>query len=302
MLINTYITDKNTSKNLKVSGTHKLDSWIKHYTLTIYVELRGEQEWPDISEFPITGKFRYVLNEIDYYAEIEITERPTTDSISFDIYSGTVKPSYIGISYIELQYDISYNFEEFLNVCSYSDKLSTSIQHISGTETSIDFVFNSATVNKYYEITYTITNNSIDGFSSYLMVGSNKGAVITEEGSYVEHLKMLNNKTISFFVSGDITISNFNIKEYVVLSDPLDFSDKDGFENYSWTLSYSLDFNKWVSFHSYIPDFYLTTNNYMYSLVNDELSVEYTIRDDMNNFITGSDNEIIVYKYYTYND
>ncbi len=91
------------------------------------------------------------------------------------------------------------------------------------------------------------------------------------------------------------------------ISDKLDFTDKEAFINNSWTLSYSLDTNNWVSFHSYIPDYYLNTNKTMYSIINDELSAEYdelsaeyTIRDEINNYITGSNNELITYYKYTY--
>jgi hypothetical protein len=45
-------------------------------------------------------------------------------------------------------------------------------------------------------------------------------------------------------------------------------SDTDYFCNKSWTLSYSLITESWISFHSYLPNFYIGENNFFYSGVN----------------------------------
>ncbi len=42
-------------------------------------------------------------------------------------------------------------------------------------------------------------------------------------------------------------------------------SDKENFCSKSWTLSYSLITNSWLSFHSYIPNWYIGENNFFYS-------------------------------------
>ena len=46
-------------------------------------------------------------------------------------------------------------------------------------------------------------------------------------------------------------------------------TDLDYFCNKSWTISYSLNRGVWVSFHSYIPNFYIAENNFFYSGLND---------------------------------
>ncbi len=46
-------------------------------------------------------------------------------------------------------------------------------------------------------------------------------------------------------------------------------SDKDYFCNKSWTLSYSLITQSWLSFHSYLPNWYIGENNFFYSGLKD---------------------------------
>ena len=58
-------------------------------------------------------------------------------------------------------------------------------------------------------------------------------------------------------------INNFEIREYVNLK------DQNYFCNVSWTLSYNLNTGKWISFHSYIPNWYIAENNFFYSGIND---------------------------------
>lgn len=43
------------------------------------------------------------------------------------------------------------------------------------------------------------------------------------------------------------------------------FIDTNIFENRSWTISYSLLTNSWISYHSYIPRVYMSTPNFLYS-------------------------------------
>jgi hypothetical protein len=52
------------------------------------------------------------------------------------------------------------------------------------------------------------------------------------------------------------------IRTQVYLNDPEYFCSK------SWTMSYNLNTQKWISFHSYIPNFYIGENNFFYSGVN----------------------------------
>lgn len=54
----------------------------------------------------------------------------------------------------------------------------------------------------------------------------------------------------------------------VVIRQVVDVTDPEYFCNKSWTLSYNVNTKSWVSFHSYIPNFYIAENNFFYSGLN----------------------------------
>jgi hypothetical protein len=58
-----------------------------------------------------------------------------------------------------------------------------------------------------------------------------------------------------------------NIKKVVVRTQVY-LNDPDYFCNKSWTMSYNLNTKSWISFHSYIPNFYIGENNFFYSGLN----------------------------------
>jgi len=66
--------------------------------------------------------------------------------------------------------------------------------------------------------------------------------------------------TREFYV--EETINDFVIRTQVYLTDP------DYFCNKSWTLSYHINLKSWISFHSYIPNWYIAENNFFYSGIN----------------------------------
>lgn len=53
-----------------------------------------------------------------------------------------------------------------------------------------------------------------------------------------------------------------------VLEKEIYLHDTDYFSNVSWTISYSFISNSWVSFHSYLPNWYVGENNFFYSGLN----------------------------------
>ena len=55
------------------------------------------------------------------------------------------------------------------------------------------------------------------------------------------------------------TIAPLVIRKRVYLS------DREYFCNKSWTLSYNMNTQSWISFHSYIPNWYIAENNFFYS-------------------------------------
>jgi len=49
----------------------------------------------------------------------------------------------------------------------------------------------------------------------------------------------------------------------------IELTDPTYFCNKSWTLSFNLNTKSWISFHSYVPNFYIAENNFFYSGLND---------------------------------
>jgi hypothetical protein len=74
----------------------------------------------------------------------------------------------------------------------------------------------------------------------------------------------------------DETDFNFYLEEEVQCCDGTEIirkqvylTDLEYFCNKSWTLSFNLNTKSWVSFHSYIPNWYIAENNFFYSGLND---------------------------------
>lgn len=55
----------------------------------------------------------------------------------------------------------------------------------------------------------------------------------------------------------------------IILRTVISLTDRQYFCNKSWTLSFSINTKSWVSFHSYIPNFYIAENNFFYSGLNE---------------------------------
>lgn len=54
----------------------------------------------------------------------------------------------------------------------------------------------------------------------------------------------------------------------------VDVTDPDYFCNKSWTLSFNMNTKSWISFHTYIPNFYIGENNFFYSGLNGGCDLE----------------------------
>lgn len=59
-----------------------------------------------------------------------------------------------------------------------------------------------------------------------------------------------------------------NVINGLVLRDVVYLDDPEFFCNKSWTMSFNFNTKSWVSFHSYIPNFYIGENNFFYSGLN----------------------------------
>ncbi len=60
----------------------------------------------------------------------------------------------------------------------------------------------------------------------------------------------------------------------LVIRKKVDLTDGTYFCNKSWTLSYNINTQSWVSFHSYIPNYYIAENNFFYSGINEGCDLE----------------------------
>lgn len=54
----------------------------------------------------------------------------------------------------------------------------------------------------------------------------------------------------------------------------IDVTDPEYFCNKSWTLSFNLNTNSWISFHTYTPNWYIAENNFFYSGLNGGCDLE----------------------------
>lgn len=54
----------------------------------------------------------------------------------------------------------------------------------------------------------------------------------------------------------------------IVIRTQVYLNDPDYFCNKSWTMSYNMNTKSWISFHSYLPNFYIGENNFFYSGLN----------------------------------
>ena len=74
-------------------------------------------------------------------------------------------------------------------------------------------------------------------------------------------------------------VSYSNGTFYAPGGEPITLDNTDYFCNKSWTLSYSFKTNSWVSFHSFIPNFYIPHPNYFQSGINNKTITGTTIRN-----------------------
>ncbi len=74
-------------------------------------------------------------------------------------------------------------------------------------------------------------------------------------------------------ISDDVKYDSVNKKFYVNVGDTeqeqeVYLFDRDYFCNKSWTMSFDFSTRSWISFHSYLPNFYIGENNFYYSGIN----------------------------------
>ena len=110
-------------------------------------------------------------------------------------------------------------------------------------------------------------DNHFNGVGLHGVFDSKFDRVILTKLDYIPRLKNI--------VYDDVT-KKFYLDEPVeccgtekLLKKEVFLTDSEYFCNKSWTLSFNFNTNSWISFHSYIPNFYIGENNFFYSGLND---------------------------------
>jgi len=107
--------------------------------------------------------------------------------------------------------------------------------------------------------------HTFDGISNYsdmiLTYGTQTTPVVyVGDGNYTGMANnSYNSKAGQFYV--------YQTVNGAVGSTPIDLTNGLYFENLSWTISYSFKDKTWISFHSYIPNFYFNNNDNFYSTI-----------------------------------
>jgi len=106
------------------------------------------------------------------------------------------------------------------------------------------------------------TDNNFTGIGLHGVYDTKFDRVIISKLDYIplDPSIKYDSETKEFYFEKIINGSTFRTQVYL--------TDPDYFCNKSWTLSYNVNTKTWVSFHSYIPNFYIGENNFFYSGIN----------------------------------
>ena len=142
---------------------------------------------------------------------------------------------------------------------------------ISGTE-SVDLSAFGSGMNRFFtdHLAFEIlryypdvdTDNNFTGIGLHGVYDSKFDRVIISKLDYIP---------LDPNIKYDAVLREFYIEEIVnefVFRTQVYLTDPDYFCNKSWTLSYNVNTKSWISFHSYIPNFYIAENNFFYSGIN----------------------------------
>jgi hypothetical protein len=112
------------------------------------------------------------------------------------------------------------------------------------------------------------TDNHFNGLGLHGVYDSKFDRVIISKLDYIP-----NNPNIKY----DSTTKEFYINRVLgssTLRTVVQLTDAEYFCNKSWTLSYNVNTQSWISFHSYIPNWYIAENNFFYSGLNGGCDLE----------------------------
>jgi hypothetical protein len=112
------------------------------------------------------------------------------------------------------------------------------------------------------------TDNHYNGIGLHGVYDSKYDRVIISKLDYIPNSNNVKYDAITreFYVERNSTgsVVRTNVSVY----------DSEYFCNKSWTLSFSMNTKSWISFHSYIPNFYIAENNFFYSGLNGGCDLE----------------------------
>ena len=108
------------------------------------------------------------------------------------------------------------------------------------------------------------TDNAFNGIGLHGVYDSKFDRVILTKLDYVPKNDDIKYDSASKTFYIDRIVNNVVIRQDVSLT------DTDMFCNKSWTLSYAVNNKTWISFHSYIPNWYIAENNFFYSGINND--------------------------------
>lgn len=134
-----------------------------------------------------------------------------------------------------------------------------SIRHNSTKTTRISKQYlNKFVIGSNYKIEFTIANY----ISCDLTIIVRDNEEIFTSNGVKEFFFIANsvNETITFESNGFLDITNITISEIVPNVQKLEYTDEEYFENKSFTVSYDLINNKWISYHEYLPNNYIRHN------------------------------------------
>jgi hypothetical protein len=106
------------------------------------------------------------------------------------------------------------------------------------------------------------TDNHFNGVGLHGVYDSKFDRIILSKIDYIPLDKDIKYDVVKNEYYVETILQDYSIKTQIYLT------DTDYFCNKSWTLSFNFNTKSWISFHSYIPNWYIGENNFFYSGIN----------------------------------
>ena len=109
-------------------------------------------------------------------------------------------------------------------------------------------------------------DNHFNGLGLHGVYDSKYDRVIISKLDYIPYASKVD------IIKYDETLQKFYVEHVLggnTLVEYIALTNREYFCNKSWTLSFNMNTKSWISFHSYIPNFYIAENNFFYSGLNE---------------------------------